>query len=922
MSAALDLVAQAIAIPVSAGILVNGIEEMAIDLQYFARGLHRRARRTISWEELEAAPPRRIAIMVPAWDEAEVIESMLEHNHRTLDYDTSLYDIFCGTYQNDLETQRKVAAVARRYPNVHKVVVPHDGPTSKADCLNWIYQGIVLEERRRGQRFDILLMHDAEDVIHPLALRLYATLIPEHEFVQTPVFSLKLRHRDLVASTYIDEFAEFHLKDMLVREAMGGLVPSAGVGSAFERNAFEEIALAHDQNPFHIGSLTEDYEVGLKFRLAGKRVHFACRSLQRTVEVPRRLLGGTRKVVQEEYIATREYFPAGFRASVRQRARWVTGIALQTWRQIGWKGSAAVRYCLWRDRKALLTNLLLVLAYLLFGYVMVSGALSLAGVCNPAAIAEPYSLVWVLLATNLFFLVWRAFMKMSLVGRLYGVGHALMSVPRLILGNLIGLAATGRAVRQYIHHLWTGTPLRWNKTKHQYPSVEVLAAQHRRLGEFLVDRAQLSQGDIDEALRLQAGTGLPLGEVIAASGMMPSRAVIQALGEQLEMPVAEPRADAVPLALLRKLPEAEAAALEALPIAITPSGRAVIAMPGAPRPEDLEQLTARMGGPVLIALAQRDAIRRARWRAYRRLASGDRAPTTLRLGEALVAAGRLDPASLAVALDEQLETGERLGELLVRWGMVAPSDVTAALSAPRLLYLSVTAAEISIPALRAIGYGTAFFYQLAPVVVDGVTVLACPSPVHPLVLEEVSRRMEGAPVARALAPGLEVRIALALASRRAWPQGGALQTPGIEGEELAALLCDTSLSLGVDEIRGAGSDDGLSPIDHLEANGRIGQGVASRLRAVALGLDVELAEGEAPDGGQLPPELVSRHQIRVIDSDARGMVLAAPRPTPLLANQVAELFVDRAIAWRVLAAEDPRAAGGLRAVRIRNQEEV
>jgi len=135
---------------------------------------------------------RREPESLPAWDESEVIESMLEHNHRTLDYDTSLYDIFCGTYQNDLETQRKVAAVARRYPNVHKVVVPHDGPTSKADCLNWIYHGIVADERRRNQRFDILLMHDAEDVIHPLALRLYSLLIPTYEFVQTPVLSLPL----------------------------------------------------------------------------------------------------------------------------------------------------------------------------------------------------------------------------------------------------------------------------------------------------------------------------------------------------------------------------------------------------------------------------------------------------------------------------------------------------------------------------------------------------------------------------------------------------------------------------------------------------------------------------------------------------------------------------------------------------------
>ena len=137
----------------------------------------------------------------------------------------------------------------------------------------------MLDEQRHGRRYDILLMHDAEDVIHPLSLRLYSLLIPAHDFVQTPVFSLELALHQGVAATYIDEFAEHHLKDMLVREAIGGLVPSAGVGSAFARDAFEEIARAHGQQPFNVESLTEDYEIGLKFRLAGKKVHFACRSL-------------------------------------------------------------------------------------------------------------------------------------------------------------------------------------------------------------------------------------------------------------------------------------------------------------------------------------------------------------------------------------------------------------------------------------------------------------------------------------------------------------------------------------------------------------------------------------------------------------------------------------------------------------------
>src|SRR5262249_1201487 len=154
-----------------------------------------------------------------------------------------------------------------------------------------------------GRRFDILLMHDAEDIIHPLSLRLYSLLIPRYEFVQTPVFSLPLEPSKLVAATYIDEFAEHHLKDMVVRQAFGGLVPSAGVGSAFEREAFQQIALAHGQKAFNTESLTEDYEIGLKFRLAGKRVHFACHTVE-TKEA-----GGR---TGEQFIATREYFPDGF----------------------------------------------------------------------------------------------------------------------------------------------------------------------------------------------------------------------------------------------------------------------------------------------------------------------------------------------------------------------------------------------------------------------------------------------------------------------------------------------------------------------------------------------------------------------------------------------------------------------------------
>jgi adsorption protein B len=477
----LDTLARSVAWPVGLAILANQLDDAFMDASYVLRGLHRSHRRLVREEELRAVPPKRIAVVVPAWKEAEVIEAMLEHNLRKLDYPLDRYDIFVGTYPNDPDTQRGVDAAASRHPSIHKVVVPHDGPTSKADCLNWVYQGLILEERRRGERFDILLMHDAEDVIHPLSLRLYAKLIPASEFVQTPVFSLPLPVADVVSGTYVDEFAEHHLKEMRVRGAMRGLVPSAGVGSAFDRDAFEEIATAHGQRPFNVESLTEDYEIGLKFRLAGRRVSFACHTVLCGGEEERPARRGARRKRREEYIATREYFPSRFSASVRQRSRWILGITLQTWKQLGWRGPPVVRYCLWRDRKAIFTNLLLVLGYLLVAYVLgrsLQARITSSG-WTPQTLIPPGTLLYHVLFVNLFAFAARGGVKSIFVHRLYGWKHALVSPARLLLGNAISVAATWRAVKQYLRHRITGEPLRWLKTAHAFPSFETLQAGAR-----------------------------------------------------------------------------------------------------------------------------------------------------------------------------------------------------------------------------------------------------------------------------------------------------------------------------------------------------------------------------------------------------------------------------------------------------------
>jgi adsorption protein B len=892
----LDIAATCLAYPVGGAISLNQLDDLFVDLRYLVGGLWRRSRRVVTVEALRNVEQKRIAILLPAWKEAEVISQMLEHNLGAIDYDSDRYEFFCGTYRNDPETQACVDRVARRDRRVHKVVVPNDGPTSKADCLNWVYQGILLEERRRGVRFDVLLMHDAEDLVHPLSLRLYSLLIPRYEFVQTPVFSLELGVGQLVAGTYIDEFAEHHLKDMQVRQAIGGLVPSAGVGSAFDRSAFEEIAASHGQQPFHPTSLTEDYEIGVKFRLAGKRVCFACHVVEHEGIATRGLLRKREeRVVREEYVATREYFPAGFQASVRQRSRWILGIALQTWEQIGWRGTLPVLYCLWRDRKGVWNSLLVALAYALFAYVLGRSALgAVQGVpWSPSRVAAPGSLLAWILAFNMAALAWRTAVKAHFVGRLYGPVQALLVPPRLVLANVIGILATGRALRTYLRHRITGEPLRWLKTAHTFPSAEVLRARRLRLGELLVDRRDVDGRDVAVALALQRRLDLPLGEILTASGMASARRVVSGLAEQLDLPVGHPDPAEVPVELLASLPETEAEEMDVLPVSRPGAETVRVAVARPLSPEDRARLEGRLGSSVEPVLCQQRAVTRGRSVAYRRLP--DLSPPRPRLGERLVAHGLLDRTALPELLEEHLETGEMLGEMLVRKGLIDVRGLAWALWFDGG-FRQLDPDEGDPAAVERLGYGHCAIYSLVPLrrtASDRRRVVASVYPVHPLERLALAERLDE-PVETVLAPSMDVRTALAKA-RRDGPRGPRL---GLDELELAALA-RLGLRRPVD-LASLAWREGASPLEHLGRRGLVPARVEAQARAEVLGLPIVPAGEGTVGGGLLPPRLETRHAIEVRSAEPGALTLATPRPSPALAQEVAELLPGWRIAWQVV----------------------
>src|SRR5262245_19022339 len=109
---------------------------------------------------------------------------------------------------------------------------------------------------------------------------------------------------------YCDEFAENHTRDMTIRPMLGGFVPSAGVGTAYRREAIDRLASERGNRVFEPEALTEDYVHGLElFRLGCSQAF-----------VPLVCAPGA------HFVATREYFPQSWGGALRQRTRWVMGI--------------------------------------------------------------------------------------------------------------------------------------------------------------------------------------------------------------------------------------------------------------------------------------------------------------------------------------------------------------------------------------------------------------------------------------------------------------------------------------------------------------------------------------------------------------------------------------------------------------------
>ena len=200
---------------------------------------------------------------------------------------------------------------------------------------------------------------------------------------------------------------------------------------------------------FNDSNLTEDYELGLRFYKLGFKTSF--------------INYKTEKDFGNSRIATGEYFPNTFKASVKQKSRWIAGIVFQNWKIHGWDGSLKTKYFLARDRKTIFSFFGTTLSYLLLLYLIAYTVTHSLGLNVIPMVVEKNSFLWYMMYVCLFFMFVNIFHRFAFTYNWFGFRYALASIYRLFFDNIVNAFATIRAIKVFKQ---TKHKVVWDSTEH------------------------------------------------------------------------------------------------------------------------------------------------------------------------------------------------------------------------------------------------------------------------------------------------------------------------------------------------------------------------------------------------------------------------------------------------------------------------
>jgi adsorption protein B len=424
---------------VGVAIAVSSLDDAFIDL--LALGITRIRPRWLG-DESHSIPTT--GVFIANWREEDVLGRMVEGNLARIQIPQ--VSLFLGVYPNDMATLRVAEALEAKHPDRVRVIVNRlTGPTSKGQMLNEMFSQVFASTDCP----DLVVLHDSEDIIDARTFQVYAAYAADHDFIQVPVFSLNRGKGAHVASTYMDEFAERHTREMIVRNAVGAAIPSAGVGTCMTKRLIRHF-LSERGQVLMSGTVTEDYILGIEAKRAGFKSAFAAVSASADEGL--------------DFVATREFFPKTVKASITQKTRWVYGITFEAMHKLGWEGSLWDRYFFIHDRKGMVANFLpaaslALLGLLLFGYIDTD---DISPDLEPA--------LSILFSLNLVALVARYLIRVAACRQVYGTYDWIGVAVRWPVSLYINMTATFRAWKIYLGESKLATKaIVWSKTVHELP---------------------------------------------------------------------------------------------------------------------------------------------------------------------------------------------------------------------------------------------------------------------------------------------------------------------------------------------------------------------------------------------------------------------------------------------------------------------
>ena len=401
------------------------------------------------------------------------------------------------------------------------------------------------------------------------------------------------------------------------------------------------------------------------------------------------------------------------------------------------------------------------------------------------------------------------------------------------------------------------------------PEGESVRTAPRKIGESLVARGRITEAQLEEALEAQKTDGRSIGKILVSMGYLTTEELARALSERLNV-------DYVALFDMEVDPEVRGVISEdvlaqhnAVPLKID-NGRLIVAMSD---PNDLyarSDLTVSAGRPITPVVAAEDAVSALRHNLFggqeapgapvieagpveERLSEdaaeqeerGDarvpgRPAKAAKLGEILIAEGKITQEQLEQALSVQEHDPRDLGKILVSLGLLSGADLAQALAVRlKLDYVvlsELSEEEVDDAALNLIDEDTLRKYMALPLrFEDGRLIVAMSDPNDLFALEDL-RIAAKHPITPVVASEEDLRGAYAtmfggddrlypVANEETGSDGGGSaepEAPPTEDETEPAAVADADPS-GESSRDGAGgnSSPGME-LEEVSKKGRVG----------------------------------------------------------------------------------------------------